>query len=294
MEYFDKIHLFDKFIKLNVSKLNKNELINRNIDLCNELAKCNCYRIKNLNENNCNDYIRAFLNISPPNLFPNELINEIDQYIIDLYQDKIITNSDDIKTISTYKNIKNINENNINKICIWKGDITLLKIDVIVNACNEKLLGCFAPGHLCIDNAIHSFAGPRLRNDCNTIMELQGDDELPGKAKITRAYNLPSNYVIHTVGPIYQEHTHEEASELLKQCYIETLNLCNTIKDIKSIAFSSLSTGIYGFPIENASKIAIDTVNEWLINNPETNITKIVFNLFSDKDFNIYYNYITN
>lgn len=85
---------------------------------------------------------------------------------------------------------------------LWQGDITRLKVDAIVNAANSQMLGCFVPHHRCIDNAIHSAAGMELRAECDSIMKHQGHSEPTGKAKITRGYNLPANWVIHTVGPI--------------------------------------------------------------------------------------------
>ena len=137
------------------------------------------------------------------------------------------------------KGIINLNDiNNSFRIKLWQGDITRLKVGAIVNAANSALLGCFVPLHNCIDNAIHSAAGLQLRDACAKIMDTQGHEEKTGQAKITPAFNLPSQYVIHTVGPIIpanREPTLEEEN-LLASCYKSCLELAIKNK-IKSIAF---------------------------------------------------------
>jgi O-acetyl-ADP-ribose deacetylase (regulator of RNase III) len=141
--------------------------------------------------------------------------------------------------------------NVLKKISIWKGNITTLKVDCIVNAANSALLGCFQPNHQCIDNAIHWQAGPRLRKDCEKIMELQGDIPEPeGESKITRAYNLPSKYVLHTVGPQLSKGATPTSSEskALQSCYVKCLDIANEISNIRSIAFPCISTGLFGYP----------------------------------------------
>jgi O-acetyl-ADP-ribose deacetylase (regulator of RNase III) len=177
---------------------------------------------------------------------------------------------------------------------LWKGDITTLQIDAIINAANKRLLGCFRPFHRCIDNAIHSAAGPMLREDCNSIINLQGCLEGTGWAKITRAYNLPSKYVIHTVGPIHKksfgEVTQKQKQELA-DCYTSCLNLASQIPSIRTIAFCSISTGEFGFPMEHATQISLNTIGEWVEINPER-FDLIIFDVFSEKDYNIYKNLI--
>ena len=127
--------------------------------------------------------------------------------------------------------------------------------------------GCFVPGHHCIDNAIHTYAGIQLREKCHQIMKQQGILEPTGKAKITSAYNLPSCYVIHTVGPIWNGGRDRE-EELLANCYFNSMKLAMD-NGIRSIAFPSISTGIYSFPVELAAKIAVHTVNRFLQDNPD-------------------------
>ncbi len=172
-----------------------------------------------------------------------------------------------------------------NNIYLWQGDITRLAVDAIVNAGNSKLLGCFQPLHNCIDNAIHSFSGVQLRNECNKIMLQQGFDEKNGCAKITSGYNLPCKYIIHTVGPIvYGEVTKENINDL-KNCYLESLKLAEN-KGLKSIAFCCISTGEFCFPNLEAGKIAIETVKGYL-ENTKSGI-EVVFNVFKGIDYEIY------
>lgn len=169
-------------------------------------------------------------------------------------------------------------------ISIWLGDITTLSIDAIVNAGNSSLLGCFIPGHHCIDNAIHTYAGMRLRLACNELM--QGREEDVGNAKITKAYNLPSQYVIHTVGPMIRDKVTEEDIEDLKKCYRSCLELaCQN--GIHSIAFPTISTGVFHFPKELASKIAVSTVREFIVCHPGQ-FDHIVFNVFTKEDQSYY------
>ncbi len=175
-------------------------------------------------------------------------------------------------------------------IYLWQGDITRLEVDGIVNACNSKLLGCFHPLHNCIDNQIHSFASVELRNQCNKIMVSQGFDEPNGKAKITSGYNLPCKYVIHTVGPIVYGEVTEENIRDLKNCYLECLKLADS-EGLKSIAFCCLSTGEFCYPNEEAGKLAIATVKEYL-EKTKSGI-EVVFNVFKDIDYEIYRRVLT-
>lgn len=173
-----------------------------------------------------------------------------------------------------------------NRVTLWLGDITTLAADAIVNAANDELLGCFNPFHACIDNAIHSQAGPRLRSDCGVIMELQKHHEPVGSSKITRAYNLPSRFVLHTVGPTCSAGTETpsaEATELLAGCYRGCLDLAAQLPSIRTIAFCCISTGVFGFPREPACDIALKTVAQWMERHPRR-FDRIIFNVFSEAD----------
>lgn len=169
-------------------------------------------------------------------------------------------------------------------IIIWKGDITRLKVDAIVNAANNQMEGCFVPGHHCIDNAIHTYAGVQLRNDCHKIMQKQRYLEPTGKAKITKAYNLPCRYVMHTVGPIIRGAVKKKDEMLLASCYESCLRLAETYH-LKTVAFCCISTGVFHFPNDKAAGIAVETVKNYLKN---SSIEKVIFNVFKDEDEKIY------
>ncbi len=171
------------------------------------------------------------------------------------------------------------------RLRLWRGDITTLAVDAIVNAANSQMLGCWVPGHHCIDNAIHTFAGIQLRAECARIMEEQGHEEPTGSAKITPAYNLPSGHVIHTVGPIANGSPADLHRKQLESCYESCLDLAAN-EGLHSIAFCCISTGIFGFPQREAAEIAVKTVRSWLDRN-ESSIT-VVFNVHGKTDEAIY------
>ena len=172
-------------------------------------------------------------------------------------------------------------------LTIWQGDITRLKVDAIVNADNAQGLGCWAPLHNCIDNCIHSAAGIQLRKECNDL--LQGRLLKTGEAMITNGYNLPARHVIHTVGPIIETGVPtKEQEEQLAQCYRSCLDLAEQA-GLESIAFCCISTGVFHFPNERAAEIAIETVKRY----PRQSVKTIVFNVFLDKDYDIYRQLLT-
>ena len=168
---------------------------------------------------------------------------------------------------------------------LWQGDITTLAVDAIVNAANSQMLGCFVPCHGCIDNAIHTYAGVQLRLECAGIMRKQGHEEETGRAKITKAYNLPCRFVLHTVGPIIYGSVTKTDRELLASCYRSCLDLAAE-NGLHSVAFCCISTGEFHFPKELAAPIAIQTVTDWQRQNP--NQMEVIFNVFKDSDRKIY------
>lgn len=180
---------------------------------------------------------------------------------------------------------ENIREKLTDNIYIYRGDITHIKVDAIVNAANEQGLGCFIPFHACIDNAIHSYAGLGLRRECNEI--LKGGTIPTGNAIITNAYSLPSKYVLHTVGPNLNDKDilSRDYNKLLADCYKNCLKICKE-KNIKSLAICSISTGVFGFPIEDASQIALDTIRDYLKSNGDD--IKVIINVFSKEDYDVY------
>ncbi len=170
-------------------------------------------------------------------------------------------------------------------VCLWQGDITTLKCDAIVNAANSGMTGCYVPNHKCIDNAIHTFAGVELRYECSKLMSAQGCPEPTGKAKITPAFNLPSKYVLHTVGPIVGGSVTQRDKDLLASCYRSCLELAAQ-NNLESLAFCCISTGEFHFPNSLAAQIAVREVIEFL--GQETSVKKVVFNVFKSLDKAIY------
>lgn len=170
---------------------------------------------------------------------------------------------------------------------LWQGDITTLKCDAIVNAANSQMLGCFVPCHGCIDNAIHTYAGVQLRLACAELMRTQNHEEPTGRAKITPAYNLPCQYVLHTVGPIIRGRLTKREEELLASCYCSCLELAGK-NGVRSIAFCCISTGEFRFPNERAAEIAVETVKAY---RQETQSgIEVIFNVFKQMDYEIYRN----
>ncbi|HDM22416.1 MAG TPA: O-acetyl-ADP-ribose deacetylase [Methanomicrobia archaeon] len=160
------------------------------------------------------------------------------------------------------------------RIKIVKGDITKQKVDAIVNAANNSLLGGGG-----VDGAIHRAAGPELLEECKKL-----NGCATGEAKITRGYRLPAKYVIHTVGPIWRGGNNEE-DEYLAMCYENCFRLAEKY-NIKTIAFPAISTGAYGFPLERATKIAITQTKKFLENN--TSIEKVIFMCFDERTYECY------
>ena len=221
------------------------------------------------------DLLRSLMNVRIPLKISDKFLK---------VQDDFLTAETLAKDLTSVEDIKDVN----GKILLWQGDIVTLKVDGIVNAANSKLLGCFIPLHNCIDNMIHSAAGVQLRDECNSMMQLQGHDEEVGKAKITNAYNLPSEYVIHPVGPAlpYGSKPSKSDCEALKNCYRSCLEIASD-NNLESLAFCGISTGVFNFPRDLAAKIAIDTVKEYLDSN-ETSLKHVIFDVFSDDSYTTY------
>lgn len=214
--------------------------------------------------------LRALMNVTMPTSLSEEYYLRQDRVLRGLLAKKHITKAEEIPEIGR-------------KIALWRGDITTLEADAVVNACNSRLLGCFAPLHACIDNAIHSFAGLEVRRDLMPVMAAQGGEEPNGRVKVTAAYNLPSKYIFHTVGPIYSGVPRDVLD--LSSCYRSCLKKAEEMK-LRTIAFCSISTGVFGFPILRASEIAVRTVLSELSEN--SSIKKVIFNVFSEEDERVY------
>lgn len=185
------------------------------------------------------------------------------------------------KGITDYKSLSPVKDG----VYLWQGDITTLKCGAIVNAANSQMLGCFVPCHGCIDNAVHTAAGIQLRSECDEIMARQGREEPVGSAKITGAYNLPCDYVIHTVGPYISSFVAARDKALLSSCYLSCLRLADEYA-VGSVAFCCISTGEFHFPNKTAAQLAVAAVEEYKKNTGSK--TEVIFNVFKDKDREIY------
>lgn len=212
------------------------------------------------------------MNVRIPKPIENQFLTVQDEYLKEEIQRKGIISIDDLDEIQK-------------DLYVWQGDITTLKCDAIVNAANSQVLGCFCPNHGCIDNAIHTYAGVQLRLKMNEIMSLQQTLEETGKAKITPAYNLPCQYILHTVGPIVHGVVTKKDKTDLKNCYTSCLELAEKM-GLKSIAFCCISTGEFHFPNDLAAQIAIETVMEY--KRKTSSEMKVIFNVFKSLDKQIY------
>lgn len=216
--------------------------------------------------------LRSLMNVRPPVPAREDFLRVQDAYLVERLAERGVTRLKDLTPVRP-------------GLYLWQGDITTLAVDAIVNAANSQMLGCFVPCHGCIDNAIHTYAGVQLRLACARLMAGQEDEEPTGNAKITKAYNLPCRYVLHTVGPIICGAVTQADRELLASCYRSCLELAES-NGLHSLAFCCISTGEFRFPNELAAEIAIQTVEEWQRQNPEK--IKVIFNVFKDRDYEIY------
>ena len=212
--------------------------------------------------------LRSLLNIRQAKPISKEFLEIQDEYLQEITIQKGIT---DIAELIPCED----------SIYLWQGDITTLRCDAIVNAANSGMTGCYCPCHGCIDNAVHTYAGVQLRLECADLMEKQGFAEPAGKAKMTKAYNLPCKFVLHTVGPIINGSLRQKDEDLLASCYISCLELAKK-NGIKSVAFCCISTGEFHFPNERAAEIAVQTVQKY------KGEIEVIFNVFKNTDYEIY------
>lgn len=220
------------------------------------------------NEDSQRRLLRSLMNVRHPKAISPEFLEVQDAYLQAVNAEKGITDIADLTPVEE-------------GIYLWQGDITTLRCGAIVNAANSGMTGCYAPCHACIDNCIHTYAGIQLRLECAGIMERQGHEEPTGTAKITRAYNLPCDHVLHTVGPIIGDRVRREDEEGLASCYRACLELARE-NGIKSVAFCCISTGVFRFPNQRAAEIAVETVRKY------RGDTEVIFNVFKTEDRNIY------
>ena len=212
--------------------------------------------------------LRSLMNIRMP--------KEIDPAFLQI-QDAYLSEENEKNGIVTLADIREAQPD----FSIWKGDITRLKVGAIVNAANSGMTGCYQPCH----NCIHTYAGIQLRNYCNHMMIKQRHEEPTGQAKITPAFNLPCDYVIHTVGPIVQGKLKKEHERLLISCYESCLRIADE-NEVKSIAFCCISTGVFMFPNKRAAELAVHTVKQY--KEKTKSKIKVIFNVFKEEDERLY------
>ena len=218
--------------------------------------------------------LRSLMNVRPPMPLSPEFLEVQDALLSTEREEKGVVDGDALPPTAGDP-----------RLVLWQGDITRLRADAIVDADNSALLGCFAPCHSCIDNAIHSAAGLQLRDAC---AEYAGPGP-PGARRpgqLTRAYNLPARYVLHTVGPIVGRWVTWKDRRELAACYRSCLALAAE-HDLRSVVFCCISTGEFHFPNQEAAEIAVRTVREFL-EQQTTSVERVIFNVFKDLDAAIY------
>lgn len=247
-----------------------------------DLETGNSYRDKRM-------ALRSLMNIRMPRYMPDDVLKVQDEFLAEEAKEKGIVTMSEIPTV---KEQYGSNGQCADKLSIWQGDITRLAADAIVNAANSQMLGCFVPCHKCIDNAIHSAAGIMLRAECAHYMNRKKQqagrnyEEPAGRAMLTKGYNLPAKYVIHTVGPIVHDQMTDALRKDLENCYRNVLKCC-VDNGIRSVAFCCISTGEFHFPNDQAARIAIRTVTEFLAEYAQK-FDRVIFNVFKDEDREIY------
>lgn len=218
---------------------------------------------------------RALVNTREPIPASEEFLEVQDRVLQSMIEDAGVADADGLPRVPLDS-----------RLSLWRGDITTIRADAIVNAANSQMLGCWVPGHHCIDNAIHTFAGVQLRLACAEIMRRQEHDEPTGQAKVTPAFNLPSGHVIHTVGPIANGRPTQQDRRLLAMSYLSCLDAAEEM-GCDSIAFCCISTGVFGFPQRDAAEIALSPVRHWL--DEHESDMHVVFNVFTEEDERIYH-----
>ena len=224
-----------------------------------------------------NNLLRALMNLRMPIPVSRQFLSIQDEWLKEETSQKGIIDCTELKQIQP-------------GIILYRGDITTLRCDGIVNAANAKMLGCFCANHGCIDNAIHTYAGVQLRAYCHSIMQEYGRSAQIGEVIVTPSFNLPCRYVLHTVGPIIYGSATQHDCDLLRACYENCLVEAEK-QHMKSIAFCCISTGEFHFPNDVAAEIAVETVHSFL-NSHKYDLT-VIFNVFKEKDDAIYRRLLT-
>ena len=213
--------------------------------------------------------LRALMNVRAPQPADDAFIAAQDAYLREVVGEKGVVDVAEIEPLR-------------GRMCLWRGDITRLNADAIVNAANSGMTGCYQPNHGCIDNIIHTMAGVQLRLKCAELMAAQGFPEPAGRAKLTPGYNLPAAHVIHTVGTICEGGVVTPANlRELESCYRSCMEIADA-NGLRSVAFCCISTGVFGFPRRRGAEVAVRTVGECLERG--SRVEKVVFDVFTPED----------
>lgn len=228
--------------------------------------------------------LRSLMNVRMPGKLPQDVLKAQDEYLTERAEERGVVELSDIPVT-------------VDCLSVWRGDITRLAVDAIVNAANSRMLGCFIPMHACIDNCIHTFAGVQLREECDRQMKIlrakhgRAYEQPTSVPMLTDAYNLPAKKVIHVVGPIVESTLNKKLEKALSDCYRNTLDMCKE-NGLKSVAFCCISTGVFHFPNERAAEIAVSTVVDWLSEHQGA-MERVIFNVWKDIDREIYEKLLT-
>ncbi len=261
-----------------------NELLDKLLD---GLIKDSEYRIAEIPEDpdGRRQLVRSLMNVRSPRPVSSDLLRIQDEYLEERRKELGSVRVEDIPTI---RESLGTDAPYSDRISLWRGDITLLGCDAIVNAANSYMRGCFQPCHACIDNCIHTYAGMQMRLECDDFMRRKGERYVQPTSVplVTDAYHLPCRKVVHVVGPIVESKLNEKHEKELRDCYTNVLDVCKG-NNLRSVAFCCISTGVFRFPNVRAAEIAVSAVEEWLAKNPDS-MDRVIFDVFLEKDERIY------
>ena len=224
--------------------------------------------------------IRALMNITKPDEIDYEFYEKQDQYLKGLLTEVVLEKGEELVEIEPH-------------IVLYEGDITTLKVDAVVNPTNDTLEGSYVPLDESICSAILSFAGLQVRRDCMELIKNQVEVEKAGGCKVTKGYNLPCEFIFHTVPPFVKDELKDEDKETLKKCYLSCLKRAEHC-DVKTIAFPVVLDDESNFPFKTSVKIAVNTVREYFEKNKQTKLEKVIFVLSNSYEYEIYEKTITN
>lgn len=237
-----------------------------------------------VNRANERGLLHALLTSRPAEPIPSDILTELERL---LAQERDARGTVDAAVLPTLADEgRSVPGIPADRVALWRGDLTRLRADAIVNAANAQMLGCFTPGHACIDNAIHRIAGPRLRAACAEHMQTQGQLEPTGHATVTDGFLLPAAAVIHTVGPIVHGELDDLGRARLARSYRSVLDAAHRI-GAETVGLCSVSTGVFGFPKPDAAIICLAAIADWYAAHPSSKM-RVVISLFADVDATAY------